>query len=118
MCKIKEVFSQTFEPWHISIDEDDVFVGNNKSIPKAGWTIKYMVDEDERGMFLEYYGIHTRNGHAHGRIYTNGEQEKLDVLKEYIAYSPNIPGDRERGKIEFKMYNQRVLSELRQRQLI
>lgn len=118
MCKIKEVFSKTFEPWHITIDEADVFVGNNKSIPKEGWRLKFVVEEDEKGMFLEYYGMHTRNGHAHVRIYTDGKEEKLDVLQEYIAYSPSIPGDRERGTSEFRRYNQRILSELKEKQLI
>lgn len=118
MCKIKDVFTKTFEPWHITIDDADIFIGNYKAIPKAGWNIKYSVQEDEKGMYLEYYGIHTRNEHSHVRIYFDGQEEKLDVLREYIAYSPNIPGDRERGTIEFKMYNQRILNELKEKQLI
>lgn len=118
MCKIKEVFSKTFEPWHITIDENDVFIGNHKFIPQSGWNIRFIVEEDEKGTFLEYYAIHTRNEHIHVRIYTDGREEKLEVLQEYIAYSPTIPGDRARGTNEFRSYNQRVLSELRKKKLI
>lgn len=118
MCKITEVFSKTFEPWHITIDEKDLFIGNKKVLPKGEWTIRFVVEEDERGMFLEYYGMNARDAHSHARIYTDGEEQSLDVLQCYIAYSPTVPGDRERGTREFEKYNSRVLSTLKQKQLI
>ena len=118
MCKIKEVFSKTFEPWRITIDETDVFVGNKKEIPQGGWKIKFVVEEDENGMFLEYYGMNSREMHTHARIYDDGQEEILDVLREYIAYRPTVPGDRERETKEFERYNQGMLSLLKQKQLI
>jgi hypothetical protein len=77
-----------------------------------------MVEEDENGVYLEYYGMNSRSAHSHVRIYNDGQEKILDVLREYIAYSPNIPGDRERGTREFERYNETVLSILKEKQLI
>ncbi|WP_069999843.1 hypothetical protein [Cellulosilyticum sp. I15G10I2] len=118
MCRIKEVFSKKFETCSITIDEADVFVGNKKKIPQKDWTIKFVVDEDERGIFLEYYGMNSRNIHMHGRIYNDGQEQILDVLQEYIAYRPNVPGDRERGTKEFERYNEQILNRLKKMQLL
>jgi len=118
MCKIKEIFSKTFEPWCITIDETDVFVGNRKVLPKGEWKIRFIVEEDERGIFLEYYGMNFRNMHLHVRIYNDGQEQMLDVLQEYIMYRPIIPGDRERGRREFERYNHKVLNMLKEKQLL
>ncbi len=118
MCKIKEVFSKTFEPWCITIDETDIFVGNRKFLPEREWKIKFIVDQDEKGVFLEYYGTNSKSMHLHKRIYTDGYEQALDVLQEYIVYRPAVPGDRERGTREFERYNTKVLNSLREKQLI
>jgi hypothetical protein len=39
---------------------------------------------NEKGAYLEYYAISANRKHLHGRIYENGEEEKMDVIKEYI----------------------------------
>ena len=118
MCKIAEVFSKKFEHSRMIVDETDIFIGNKKEIPQGDWRIKFVVDQDENGLFLEYYGTNSRKMHAHGRIYNNGQEERLDVLQEYVAYSPDVPGDLERSEREFRNHNERVLSHLRQKQLM
>lgn len=118
MCKIRETFSKRFATSRITIEETDIFIGNKKEIPAKEWKLKFIIDRDERGIFLEYYGTSIRDVHVHVRIYDNGNEEILDILKEYVAYHPNIPGDFERAVGEFKIHNQRILDSLREKQLI
>ena len=115
---IKELFSRKFAPWEIKITDDDLFLGNKKIIPTREWHLSWIMQENERGIYIEYYGIHGRRGHLHGRIYDNGCEENLDVLKEYIAYSPSVPGDREKRTREFESYNKKLIKELKQKGLM
>lgn len=118
MDNIKKTFCKKFEPWNITINENEVFVGNKKTIPSRACHVKYSIQENEKGIFLEYYGIHSSKEHLHGRIYQDGKEEELEVLRQYIAYSPSVPGDRERSDLDFEKYNRRVMSELKQKGLI
>ena len=71
------------------------------------------MQENENGPYLEYYAIHGTRGHLHERIYSSGKEEQLEVLKQYIAYSPSIPGDRERSAREFENYNRKLMRNLK-----
>lgn len=115
---IKESFSRKFGLWKIDISEHELFLGNKKIIPTKDWHLSWIMQENEKGPYVEYYGIHNKGEHLHGRIYQNGAEEELDVLREYIAYSPNVPGDREKRTREFESYNQRVMRELKQKGLL
>lgn len=115
---IKEGFGKKFQPWEITIDEDDLFLGNKKVIPTRDWQLVWVMSQDDKGPYIEYYGINGHRGHLHGRIYDNGEEENLEVLKEYIAYSPNIPGDRERQTRNFENYNKRLMKDLKEKGLL
>ena len=115
---IKEVFSRKFAPWKIRISDEDLFLGNKKIIPTREWHLRWVMQENQRGTYIEYYGIHNKRGHLHGRIYENGCEEDLDVLKEYIAYSPTVPGDREKRTREFESYNKKLIKELKQKGLM
>ncbi len=118
MCRICDIFSETFKLWRITIDDKDVFPGNQRYIPHRIWEITFIVQQDDRGIFLEYYGMNERGEHRHVRIYESGEEELLEVLQQYIRYSPNIPGDKERGTREFERYNSRILQDLRDKGLL
>lgn len=116
MQQIKTLFERIFSPWQITIEDKDLFIGNRQTVSNGGeWRIKWVMGKDEKGAYLEYYGINTRRGHLHGRIYEDGREEKLDVLKEYIVYSPSIPGDRERSTREFEMYNKKLIKKLKEK---
>lgn len=114
MHNIKQLFCKKFAPWKITIKEEEIFVGNKKKIPHQEWNIKWVVRKDNKGLFLEYYGIHKSQGHLHGRIYTSGEEEKLDVLKQYITYAPSVLGDREKSAREFESHNKKLMIELKE----
>lgn len=115
---IKEIFSRKFASWSITVSDEDLFLGNKKRISKKGLHLSWIIQENEKGIYIEYYGIHDRRGHLHGRIYNNGSEEDLEILKGYVAYSPNIPGDREKRTIEFESYNKKLMRELKQKGLI
>lgn len=113
MYHIKKQFCKRFALWKMEIKEEDVFVGNKINLVNDEWHMKCIVSEDNKGVFLEFYGIHKRQGHVHERIYEDGRGEKLEVLQEYIAYTPSIPGDRERKAREFERYNHHLMTELK-----
>lgn len=116
MQQIKSLFERIFAPWDITIEDKDLFIGNKKTVSNCSdWRIKWVVGKDDKGAYLEYYAINTKRGHLHGRIYENGREEKLEVLKEYIVYSPSIPGDRERSTREFEMYNKKLIKKLEEK---
>lgn len=118
MYHIKEQFCKRFANWEMEIDETDVFVGNRITVPNKEWSMKCIVGKNEEGIFLELYGIHQRRSHVHERIYESGRVEKLDVLQEYIAYVPSIPGDRECKTMEFERYNYALMKELKGKGLL
>lgn len=115
MQQIKKLFESKFAPWEIKVGEEELFIGNKKTMPRKGWRIKWIVGKNERGIYMEFYAVHEQNGHLHERIYESGEEEELDVLKQYIVYEPNIPGDRERSTIEFENYNKGLIKQLEER---
>ena len=115
---IKEVFCKKFEPWQIKIEEAYFFLGNKQIIPTKEWHLRWVMQKNDRGAYIEYYGINGNRGHLHGRIYDDGGEENLEVLREYIAYSPNIVGDRERSTKDFEAYNKRLMNELKSKGLL
>lgn len=116
MQQIKRSLERIFAPWKIRIEDKDLVVGNRKTISSCGdWHIKWVMEKDEKGTYLEYYAVNVKRGHLHGRIYENGKEEKLEVLKEYIVYSPNVPGDRERSTREFEFYNNKLIKVLEEK---
>nr|WP_302595849.1 hypothetical protein [uncultured Cellulosilyticum sp.] len=118
MQQIKHLFERIFAPWQITIEDKELFIGNRQTVSNgSGWQIKWVMGKNEKGTYLEYYAINLKRGHLHGRIYEDGREEKLDVLREYIVYSPSIPGDRERSTQEFEIYNKRLIKELEEKGL-
>ena len=115
---MKKAFSKKFATYQIAISDDELYLGNKKYVPTKDWKLNWIIDQNERGTYIEYYGIHNRGGHLHGRIYSNGIEESLDVLREYIVYSPNIPGDRKRSLEELESHNRNLMQELKQKGLL
>ncbi|ADZ85090.1 hypothetical protein [Cellulosilyticum lentocellum] len=115
---IKERFTRKFPSAENLLNEEDLFIGNKKTIPAREWLLKVVMQENEDGPYVEYYAIHGTGGHLHERIYSNGKEEQLEVLRQYIAYSPNIPGDRERSAKDCENFNRRLMCELRKQGLM
>lgn len=116
--RMKEVLIKKFGPWNMTISDEALFKMNKKVLPAKEWNLKWIMQENERGRYIEYYGIHKEREHLHGRIYDDGYEEPLAVLQQYIAYSPNILGDKERSMKEFEAYNRHLMNELSKKGLI
>lgn len=115
---IKALFRKKFAPLGINITDEELDLGNKMNIPTREWKLRWIVQKNEKGSYIEYYGVHNKNEHLHGRIYDNGIEESLDVLKQYIAYSPNIPGDREKSAQAQERHNKTLMKDLKQKGLI
>ena len=50
------------------------------------WKFNWIVQENDKGAYIEYYGIHAEGIHLHGRIYDDGREEPLDVLKKNTLF--------------------------------
>lgn len=116
--EMKKVFSKKFAMDQIIISDDELYLGNKKYVPTKDWKLNWIIDRNERGIYIEYYAIHNRGGHLHERIYSDGIEESLDVLKQYIVYSPNTPGDRKRSLEELESHNRNLMQELKQKGLL
>ncbi len=115
---IKKNFCKKFASAENALDENELFVGNKKTMSVRDWLVKWVIQENEKGTYMEYYAIHDTREHLHERIYGDGNEEKLEVLKQYIVYSPNVPGDRERSTRDFETHNRRLIYELKQKGLM
>ena len=116
--EIKEVFNKKFKAWEVLDSKEGLYLGDDEKIINKNWKLNWVMQENEKGTYIEYYGIHHDGMHLHGRIYDDGTEESLSVLKEYIAYSPNIPGDREKGAAEWENYNGTLMKELKKKGLL
>ena len=81
------------------------------------WKIRWLVGENDKGIYLEYYGIRKCREYLHERIYRSGEMERLEILREYMAYLPSLPGAREKRIKDVESYNTKILHVLRKRGL-
>lgn len=115
---IKERFNAKFSLQESLLKEEELFIGSRKTISTKEWLFKMVLEENESGTYLEYYAIHENRGHLHARIYSSGKEEQLQVLKQYIAYAPSIPGDRERSAREFENYNRNLMTNLKKKGLM
>ncbi len=118
MQEIKNLFEKIFLPWKITIEDEELFIGNRKTIDiSKEWQVKWVMGRNEKGTYLEYYAMSVNRKHLHGCIYENGREEKMEVIKEYIMYSPSIPGDREKSMKEFESYNRELIRSLQEKGL-
>ena len=116
---IEKKFNEKFPELVSSLTESEIFKGNKKTIMGAGWYIKLAVQEEKSDrMYVEYYGVYNEQYHTHVRIYNDGAEESLETLKQFIAYAPSVPGDRERSTKDFILYNRDLMNELKFKGLI
>ena len=116
---IEKKFNEKFPELVCSLTESEIFDGNKKTIMGSGWCIKLSVQEEKTDrLYVEYYGVYNERYHTHVKIYNDGAEESLKTLKQFIAYSPNVPGDRERSRRDLATYNRELMSELKYKGLI
>ena len=116
---IEKKFNERFPEVICSLTEEEIFSGNKKTIMGAGWFIKLAIQKEKTNrIYVEYYGVYNDQYHTHARIYNDGAEESLETLKQFIAYSPDVPGDRERSTKDFASYNRELMNQLQCKGLI
>ena len=116
---IEKKFNEKFPELICSLTEAEIFDGNKKTIMGAGWYIKLVVQEEKMDrLYVEYYGVYNDKYHTHVKIYNDGAEESLQTFKQFIAYAPNVPGDRERSAKDFTNHNRELMQELKYKGLV
>lgn len=110
---IEEHFADYFRNWDIHLPEGWVFSLESGVIRKAGWLIRFLVGEDSRGYYLEFYAAHRMTNDRHLRIYDSGAVEGLDAIWDMCGWDPKVPGAKERARDEYLEHNSRVANELK-----
>ena len=97
----------------------DLTVGSPSESERCGFLrqaggsglVRYVLGEDERGAFLEFYSFHRIWGDLHARIYEDGTVEPLDVLETAVATTGDADEDMRRIQAQNRR-NQELLRAL------
>lgn len=111
---IRERFAEYFATWDIKLPRGAVASGKRGLVRKAGWTIRYIVGEGNRGVYLEFYASHRMTNDRRRRIYASGHVEDKDAIWEIYGWDPKVPGSDQEAKRRYFEHNRRVSEELRE----
>ena len=115
MTNIETTFARTFENWDIKLPPDAFAMKQPGTIHKAGWTIRYVFDED----YLDYYATHRMTNDRHVRIHADGHSAVLESPQDFIVYPKDADEEaRLKAKEDYHAYNQAVYAKLREKGLI
>ena len=93
MQQIKTLFEKKFATWEIKVQEEDLFVGNRKTVPRVDWQIKWAVDEDEKGLYLGNNDLNNPIANINVSTYSwNNLGYNLNALKFNSNIAFNIEG--------------------------
>lgn len=113
MHKISEVFNKTFQSWNLTLPHEALETRQGGSLHGAGWTIKYLFDQDEKGRYLDYYATHRMTNDRHVRIYEHGEVVMLESPLEFMVFPAGSTEDeQEQIRKEYFAENRRIYKEL------
>ena len=90
---IKLYFANGFEPWGISLPEEDVVLRRRGKINEAGWTIWCLFGEDDAGEYIDYYSAHRMTNDSHTRVYEDGRCEGLGAMPDFRVGSADAEED-------------------------
>ena len=113
MNQIVEIFSQTFDNWHIVLPMEAVDKRQSGLIQDAGWTIHYLFGANERGEYLDYYATHRMTNDRHIRIYASGIVETLESPQDFMIFPDGITKEEEKEiDKKYTENNRRIYDEL------
>ncbi len=114
-AKIREAFAAYFKDADIQLPADIQPSGG--LINQAGWNIRYTVGRDGDRRYLELYAMNRMTNDRHLRINDDGTIQTLGVVSEGVTFNPDIPGDRERAERERKAADERLIADLKRKEL-
>ncbi|HEX2294085.1 MAG TPA: hypothetical protein VHN37_02120 [Actinomycetota bacterium] len=98
--------------WDLEIEESHGPLRSGYVRQRGGsGLVRYVVGEDDRGRFLEFYSFHRIWGDLHARIRADGTVEDLDVLETAVATTGDPAEDRRLAEAQNRR-NRRLLKEL------
>lgn len=104
--KIGNAFNEYFASSKIKLPDPILPQGN---IQQAGWTIKYILNEDDQGQpCLDFFAEHRMTNPRHVRIDSNGNIMALDSFLESFTYDSEVEGDEEKARKRFEEHNLRI----------
>lgn len=113
---IEAQFSEHFENFDIHLPPGAVENLERGVIHKKSWTVIYRCDGRPRKPRLEYYATSRFTDDRRALITATGTRW-LPALRSFIVHDPNIPGDEEKARRDYKAHNKRVADEITRRGL-
>jgi hypothetical protein len=112
--RIAETFDTYFANFGIRIDPGEVRIGGRGQIRSGGWYIRYrVVPDDAGGPSLEFYATHRMTNDRHAVIWADGHLDKLEAIREFSVYNPDVPGAKEAAEQDYRRHNRLVADRLR-----
>lgn len=75
-------FNEGFAQWGITFPTGESFEpGRVGVISMRGWTIKFLIDHDENGWYIDYYATHRMTNDQHKRLYANCNAKTLPAIE-------------------------------------
>ncbi len=105
---VASLFRRQFHKWGLDLTAEHLAAHNKGIVVGGGWNIQYLLGNNERGTYLDYYASHRMSGDDHYRIYASGEIQELDFLMSGCHYDRRIPGDKERAEARVEEHNRKV----------
>jgi hypothetical protein len=62
---------------------------------------------------MEFYATNRMTDDRHARIWADGYLERLDAIRGWLGYNPNVPGSKEAAEEQYMRHNRRVAEQLR-----
>jgi hypothetical protein len=97
MHLLERDFAARFAHWEITLPPGTVERRAGGRIVHQGWAIWYLVGEDERGVYLDYYAAHRMTNDRHHRLREDGTDEDLPTIQSMRLVSPDPEEDARRA---------------------
>ena len=116
MTEIERLFADQFRPWGLALLEGAAERGEPGRVGGAGWSVRYVWGDDDRGRYLDYVADHRMTNQRHVRLRETGEKESLPAIHDGFV-SDGTEADGRRAEAEYTARNQRVYASLRRKGL-
>ena len=116
MTEIERLFAEQFRPWGLVLPEGATERGEPGDTEGAGWSVRYVWGDDDRGRYLDYVADHRMTNQRHVRLRETGETESLPAVHDGYV-SDGTEADRRRAEAEYVARNRRVYAALRRKGL-
>jgi len=112
MRSLCNLFNRSFAHWRIELEPSHLGPGQRGFISSQGWAIWVLFEEDEEGVYLDYYAAHRMTTDCHIRLRPDGASESLPAISTMRLLSED-PVENARLGEEFVRHNRETNALLR-----